>query len=105
MVADRVNFFRAMVDRTGRGLEIGPSHSPLFPKREGFNIETLDYADATTLRARYAGHPVNLDAIEDVDHVSDGRSIVEVVGRRACYDYIVSSHAIGKRCAGSTLRG
>lgn len=94
MVADRIGLIRGMVDRTGKGLEVGPSHNPLFPKREGFDVETLDYADATTLRARYAGHPVDVGAIEEVDHISDGRSIAEVVGRAAHFDYIVSSHAI-----------
>jgi SAM-dependent methyltransferase len=83
-----------MVNHAGKGLEIGPSHNPLFPKREGFDVETLDYADADTLRTRYAGHPVNIDAIEHVDHVSNGRPIHEVVQRPFHFDYIVSSHAI-----------
>ncbi|WP_313442241.1 methyltransferase domain-containing protein [Novosphingobium sp.] len=83
-----------MVNVAGKGLEIGPSHSPLFPKREGFDIETLDYADADALRAKYEGHPVNIDAIEEVDYVSDGKLIHDVVGKSECYDYVFSSHAI-----------
>lgn len=94
MGTDRVSLIRAMVNSSGIGLEIGPSHSPLFPKRDGFNVETLDYADADTLRNLYAGQPVNVDAIEHVDHVSDGKPIHEVVGKSNYYDYIVSSHTI-----------
>lgn len=31
-----------MVDRKGLGLEIGPSHNPLAPKRQGFSVSILD---------------------------------------------------------------
>lgn len=91
---DRVALIRNMVDGAGKGLEIGPSHNPLFPKKEGFDVETLDYTNADALRALYSGHPVNIDAIEHVDHVSDGRPIHEVVGKANCFDYVFSSHAI-----------
>jgi hypothetical protein len=54
------------VDPAGFGLEIGPSHAPVFPKRDGFNVETLDYTDAEGLRAKYANDPnVDLSRIEE----------------------------------------
>lgn len=94
MVADRVALVRSMVKCDGIGLEVGPSHNPLFPKSQGFNVETLDYADADALRAKYANLAVNLDAIEPVDHVSDGRPMHDVVDKSEHFDYIFSSHAI-----------
>lgn len=85
---------RAMVDVSGRGLEIGPSHAPVFPKREGFRVETVDYAPAAELRRKYSELGVEIEAIEEVDYISDGRPLHEVVPYEHTYDYIFSSHAI-----------
>jgi predicted SAM-dependent methyltransferase len=83
-----------MFDTSGFGLEIGPSFQPVFPKREGYRVETLDYASAEELRAKYASLPVDCDRIEEVDFVSDGRLIDEVIPHRERYDFIFSSHVI-----------
>lgn len=84
-----------MTDVSGFGLEIGPSYNPLLPKAEGYNVETLDYADQASLREKYSGTAdVDIANIEPVDHVSDGRSMVDVVGKTACYDFIVASHVL-----------
>lgn len=92
---ERVDLIRSLVAPAfKKGLEISPSHSPVFPKREGFKVETLDYADDKALRAHFSKHPVDIDAIEPVDHVSDGAPIHEVVGKPGCYDYVYSGHAI-----------
>jgi SAM-dependent methyltransferase len=80
--------------RDGLGLEIGPSHNPLAPKREGFKVHVLDHASAEELRAKYVGHNVDLSRIEDVDFIWRGESLVDVVGREACYDWIAASHVI-----------
>jgi len=37
------------IDRTGLGLEIGPSHNPIAPKKAGFNVEVLDHATGELL--------------------------------------------------------
>lgn len=92
----RTAFLRGQINTRGRGLEIGPSYNPLLPKSAGFNVETVDYADAVTLRAKYARNE-NVDAslIETVDHVLDGtRNLAEVVAKPAYYDYVVASHVI-----------
>lgn len=77
------------------GLEIGPSFDPVVAKRDGHNVEILDHMSAADLRLKYqnAAH-VDLSAIEEVDFVSDGGSIFELVGKPAHYDYIVASHVI-----------
>jgi len=83
-----------MFDSTGFGLEIGPSHAPMFPKSEGFNVETLDYIDAEGLRAKYRDAGVDLSRIEEIDYVSDGALIHDVIANRHRYDFIFSSHVI-----------
>jgi len=90
---DRHAILRSWLDRDGLGLEIGPLHAPVAPKRDGWRVETVDHGDAETLRARYRDSPdVDTALIEDVDHVSDGRSLVEVIGGAARYDWILASH-------------
>jgi SAM-dependent methyltransferase len=83
-----------MFDHAGKGLEIGPSHNPLMPKAAGFDVEVLDHLDADGLRQKYAGSGVNEQAIEEVDYVSDGRPMPEVIGDRHRFDWIVASHVI-----------
>lgn len=91
---DRIEIIRSMFDTSGLGLEIGPSFQPVFPKSEGYQVETLDYASAEELRVKYAGLPIDLSRIEEVDFVSDGRLIDEVIPYRERYDFIFSSHVI-----------
>ena len=89
----RFELLHSWINREGFGLEIGPLHAPIAPKRDGWRVETLDHADADTLRTRYRNSPdVDASLIEDVDYVSDGRSLAEVVGGRNRYDWILASH-------------
>jgi hypothetical protein len=79
----------------GLGLEIGPSHNPLLPKSQGYQIEIIDHADAGHLREKYRALGSSaVERIEQVDYVSDGRSILETIGKPSRYDYIVASHVI-----------
>jgi predicted SAM-dependent methyltransferase len=83
------------LDLDGIGLEIGPSYHPVIPKSSGRRIESVDHADADTLRAKYRGMAhVDTSCIEPVDYVSDGGSILDAVGQRERYDYIIASHVI-----------
>ncbi|MDP2876525.1 MAG: methyltransferase domain-containing protein [Holophaga sp.] len=83
-----------LLDKTGLGLEIGPSHNPVAPKNKGFNVHILDHASAAELRNKYQGHGVNLDNIEEVDFVWHGESLQELIGETSCYDWIIASHVI-----------
>ncbi len=77
------------------GLEIGPSFDPVVSRRDGHNVEILDHLSADDLRAKYKDAPnVNLALIEEVNYVSDGCSILELIGKPGHYDYIVASHVI-----------
>lgn len=90
----RQRYVARYAPKAGPGLEIGPSHSPLAPKAEGFHVEILDHAAAPELRAKYRNAGVNIDHIEDVDFVWRGKSLPETIGRRGCYDWIIASHVI-----------
>ena len=81
------------IDKRSFGLEIGPSHSPVAAKREGFNVRVLDHLDAAGLRAKYADHGVDVAAIEEVDYVWSGQPLEELVGE-ARFDWIIASHVI-----------
>jgi SAM-dependent methyltransferase len=85
----------SQLDLSGIGLEIGPGFNPLVPKSSGRRIESLDHASAAELREKYRNAAnVDITRIEEVDYVSDGRPIAEVVNRPAYYDYIIASHVI-----------
>lgn len=91
---DRKELLLSMFDTQGLGLEIGPGFNPLLPKREGYQVETLDHQSAEALRDKYKNASVDLTLIEEVDHVSDGGSILALVGKPGHFDYIVASHVI-----------
>lgn len=85
------------LDRGGLGLEIGPSHNPIAPKRRGFNVHILDHLCADELREKYATHAqfgVNIENIEEVDFVWAGQSLIELIGQKSYYDWIIASHVI-----------
>ena len=91
----RTELILSMIDLSGIGLEIGPGYNPLLPKSFGHRVETLDHATAEQIREKYRNDPsVDISRIEEVDFVSDGRSIAEVVSKSGHYDYIVASHVI-----------
>jgi SAM-dependent methyltransferase len=92
---DRNKLLLSLIDLSGIGLEIGPSYSPLVPKSSGHRIETLDHASAAELRERYRNAAnVDISRIEEVDFVSDGRPLAEIVNKPGHYDYIIASHVI-----------
>jgi len=80
------------IDKSGLGLEIGPSFNPIAPKRDGFNVEIVDHLSAEGLKAKYKNG--NVDTIEEVDYVWKGESLAELVGKQHCYDWIIASHVI-----------
>jgi SAM-dependent methyltransferase len=83
-----------LVNRQGVGLEVGASHNPIVPKKEGFKVHILDHACAAELREKYRGHNVNIDNIEEVDFVWRGEPLDELIGKTGAYDFIIASHVI-----------
>jgi hypothetical protein len=82
------------VNLNGFGVEIGPSFSPMAPKKEGYRVHTIDHMTRQELIEKYTGHHVNLDNIEEVDFVWHGQSYAELTGQRKHYDWIIASHLV-----------
>jgi SAM-dependent methyltransferase len=82
------------IDKDGLGLEIGPSHNPMAPKKKGYKVHILDHVNADELRSKYQGHNLNLDNIEEVDFIWRGQPLTELIGKIECYDWIIASHVV-----------
>ena len=80
------------LNQNGLGLEIGPSHAPIAPKREGFRVETLDYTDKNGLIQVYTKMGIDTSRIEEVDHVWNGERYADLVGGAERFDWILASH-------------
>lgn len=79
---------------SGHGVEIGPSHNPIAPKKKGYDVHIIDHMNQDDLRRKYEDHPVNIDNIEPVDYVWHGGSYAELIGKNKYYDWIIASHLI-----------
>lgn len=90
----REQIITQLIDRDGLGLEIGPSHNPVAPKAQGFDVRIVDHLSQDELRAKYQDHNVILDNIEAVDFIWKGEPLEEVVGIDERYDWIIASHVI-----------
>lgn len=82
------------IDRNGFGVEIGPSHDPIAPKREGFKVHVIDHMSREQLRDKYKTEPVSLESIEEVDFVWHGQRYAELTGKSKFYDWIIASHVV-----------
>lgn len=82
------------VDMGGKGLEVGPSFSPIAPKRLGYDVDVVDHATADELRAKYRDRGVDLAAIEEVDYIWTGSPLTDLLGDQPRYDYIIASHLV-----------
>ena len=78
----------------GIGIEIGPSHNPVVPKKEGYRVQIMDHMSREGLIEKYKDHHLNLDNIEPVDFVWQGQSYTELTGKKKYYDWIIASHLI-----------
>lgn len=93
-MVDRKQKIMSSLKSEGKGLEIGPSYSPVAAKKDGYNVEILDHCTKEELIAKYGEHFVDHDAIEKVDYVSHGEPYAELIGRRNTYDWVIASHVI-----------
>lgn len=90
----RVDKILHAIDRSGKGLEIGPSYNPVAPKREGFKVEIVDHLDQSELVDKYRKLGCPVDRIEPVDHVWHGESYADLTGKPEHYDWIIASHVV-----------
>ena len=101
---DRLNFFHEAINKSCVGLEIGPLHSPICPKRNGWHTLTLDICDSDWLKEKYKNDPgVDCSKIEEVDVISKEslftsvqkyteRDIALISNPNGSLQYIISSH-------------
>ena len=67
-ILDRVQFMQEVLRRDGVGIEIGPLHQAICPKRENWNTYVLDAYTDDQLKARYLTDPnVDTSLIEKVE--------------------------------------
>jgi len=92
-VMDRKAIVTEGLDTQGCGLEIGPSHNPITPKRDGYNVVILDYQGADELRAKYLVDGIDVSTIEEVDYVWHGETYQQLLGDRR-FSWIIASHVI-----------
>jgi len=91
---NRVDKALEFISKDSLGIEIGPSHNPIAPKRNGYNVHIIDYLDAGRLREKFRHDDVDVNNIEDVDFVWNGQPLPELVGGIGKYDWIVGSHVL-----------
>jgi len=82
------------VTKNALGLEIGPSYNPVAPKKEGWNVQSIDHLDAVGLREKYSAWGVDVSNIEDVDYIAGEDGIFQAIGEADKFDYIIASHVI-----------
>jgi hypothetical protein len=81
------------------GIEIGPYHQPLVPKRDGYRALSLDVFNTEMLRKNAAADPTiseqDAERIEEVDLIGSAPKLAELVEAKGLVgqcDYIISSH-------------
>lgn len=101
---DRLNFFHEAINKSCVGLEIGPLHSPICPKRNGWRTLTLDIYDSDLLKEKYKNDAgVDCSKIEEVDVIYkeslfasvqkySEQDITLISKPNGSLQYIISSH-------------
>lgn len=85
----------AGISKESRVIEIGPSYSPLAPKREGWNTFIVDHTTREELVAKYREHGKDVDRIEAVDYVWQGGSLADALPDQCgSFDAFIASHVI-----------
>lgn len=91
---NRIEKILAPLNMKGKGLEIGPSHNPVAPKKDGYDVEIIDHLSKEGLIEKYQGHNIEFGNIEDVDYVWSGETYAELTGKPGHYDWVIASHVI-----------
>ncbi|WP_449369650.1 class I SAM-dependent methyltransferase [Thiomonas sp.] len=96
---DRHKLITKYINKSQRGIEIAPWHSPVAPKAAGWNCLSLDIFPTETLKTRAQNDenltPEQIRNIEQVDIVGSAGDLEKLIfdrGELGSFDYIVSSH-------------
>jgi SAM-dependent methyltransferase len=83
------------ISKASRVIEIGPSYSPLAPKRQGWDAFIVDHATREELVVKYREHGKDVDRIEAVDYVWRGGSLADALPEQCgSFDAFIASHVI-----------
>jgi predicted SAM-dependent methyltransferase len=78
----------------GRGIEFGPLSRPLVRKNDT-EVYFIDHCTTDELREKYANvEDAHVDNIQNVDFVSSGQPLTELISEKLPLDFIVASHVI-----------
>ncbi len=80
-----------------RLIEVGPGFNPAVPKRDGWNVVTVDHASREELVAKYSAHQlVDTSKIEEVDFVWAHGDLSAAIpqARHGTFDACIASHLI-----------
>jgi SAM-dependent methyltransferase len=97
---DRIQEILKFAKKTDFGIEIAPYHSPIAPKKDGWNSLSLDVFDTERLKKNASLDPdphviASAHRIEEVDIVSSAveieKAVTEKYGHNS-FDYVISSH-------------
>ena len=94
----RVEQLLSGIDKQQLGLEIAPFFAPLVPKRDGYNVKTLDVRSVEFLREQMRNDPTfeNPDdyVLEDIDYIGSATEVAALipVAAHGTFDYVISSH-------------
>jgi|SRR6516162_2044250 hypothetical protein len=91
---NRADKILKMINTKGAGLEIGPSFNPLAPKRAGYNVKIIDFMSTDELISLNAARGYDINKIEPVDYIWDGRNLQDIIGHNQKFDWIIASHVI-----------
>jgi len=93
----RHEFFSKHVSKYEKGIEIGPSYRPTFPKKDEWNIFIVDTMDKQDLIKKYQDDEnitnSMIDSIEDVDLVWNGSSDLKA-SMTTEVDFVIACHVI-----------
>ena len=88
----RYRVITACLDQDGAGLEYGPLNKPILRKDIWPNVLYVDHASTAELKVKYAENSnVPVDAIVDVDIVTNGSAITEFLTDNS-FHFVVASH-------------
>lgn len=93
---DRRQWLLAALRREMRLIEIGPSHSPLLPKKQGWNTTVVDHTTREGLLEKYASHEIDLSQIEEVDIVWSRQKLHDNFpsNLHGTFDGVLASHVL-----------
>lgn len=87
----------SLLDRGMRIIELGPSHAPIVPKADGWDVRIVDHAPREELVEKYEGHSgVDTRRIEEVDVVWTNGALHDAFPAtgHGTFDAVVASHVI-----------